>query len=142
MIHRSGDTKVAGKGRWMACLSRPPAWILEGVNPAGANAEPGDKIIVTETLAVTVVQLLERTKIRHGANVTSDCAPLWNAVNARAATRHRYKEGCDARRSWVVALWIADQSDVGIKLDTESIPVNRSRWCHRRNRALLSRLRG
>ena len=101
--------------------------IVSGVNPAGANAEPGDKIIVTGDVGrhgCTI--LLERDRFGMEANVTSDCAPLWNAVNAALEAVPDIHVIRDATRGGVgtVLYEIADQSDVGIKLDTESIPVN------------------
>ena len=58
--------------------------------------------------------------------MTSDCAPLWNAVNAALEAAPDIHVIRDATRGGVgtVLYEIADQSDVGIKLDTESIPVN------------------
>ena len=102
----SGDTKVAGKGQvdGVFITTTGVGEILEGVNPAGANAEPGDM----------------------EANVTSDCAPLWNAVNSALEAAPDIHVIRDATRGGVgtVLYEIADQSDVGIKLDTESVPVN------------------
>ena len=70
--------------------------------------------------------LLERDRFGMEANVTSDCAPLWNAVNAALEAAPDIHVIRDATRGGVgtVLYEIADQSDVGIKLDTESIPVN------------------
>nr|WP_298573457.1 hydrogenase expression/formation protein HypE [uncultured Mogibacterium sp.] len=125
----SGDTKVAGKGQvdGVFITTTGVGEILEGVNPAGAKAEPSDKIIVTGDVGrhgCTI--LLERDRFGMEANVTSDCAPLWNAVNAALEAAPDIHVIRDATRGGVgtVLYEIADQSDVGIKLDTESIPVN------------------
>lgn len=125
----SGDTKVAGKGQvdGVFITTTGVGEIMEGVNPAGAHAEPGDKIIVTGDVGrhgCTI--LLERDRFGMEASVTSDCAPLWNAVHATLEAAHDIHVIRDATRGGVgtVLYEIADQSNVGIKLDTEAVPVN------------------
>lgn len=101
--------------------------IIEGVNPTGTNAKPGDKIIVTGDIGrhgCTI--LLERDRYGMEANVTSDCAPLWSAVHAALDAAPDIHVIRDATRGGVgtVLYEIADQSNVGVKLDTESIPLD------------------
>lgn len=125
----SGDTKVAGRGQvdGVFITTTGVGEIIEGVNPTGTNARPGDKIIVTGDIGrhgCTI--LLERDRYGMEANVTSDCAPLWSAVHAALGAAPDIHVIRDATRGGVgtVLYEIADQSNVGVKLDTESIPLD------------------
>ena len=59
------------------------------------------------------------------ADVTSDCAPLWNTVEAVMNTTHNLHVIRDATRGGVgtVLYEIAGQSNVGIRLDAAAVPV-------------------
>ena len=81
----SGDTKVAGKGQvdGVFITTTGVGEILPGVETSGALAKPGDAVIVTGDIGrhgCTI--LLARNEFGIDADVTSDCAPLWGAVNA------------------------------------------------------------
>lgn len=125
----SGDTKVAGKGQvdGIFITTTGVGEIMEGVNPAGANAKPGDKILVTGDIGrhgCTI--LLERDRFGMEADVTSDCAPLWKAVCSALNVAPDIHVIRDATRGGVgtVLYEIADQSNVGIKLVSELIPLS------------------
>lgn len=124
----SGDTKVAGKGQvdGIFITTTGVGQIMEGAELSGAYAKPGDAIIVTGDVGrhgCTV--LLERDRFGMEAHVTSDCAPLWNAVNAVLTETKDVHVIRDATRGGVgtVLYEIAEQSNVGISLDMESVPV-------------------
>lgn len=124
----SGDTKVAGKGQvdQIFITTTGVGQIAEGVETSGAKAEPGDAIIVTGDIGrhgCTI--LLAREDFGIEADVTSDCAPLWGAVEAVLDTGSDVHVIRDATRGGVgtVLYEIAAQSDVGIKLDSTAIPV-------------------
>ena len=124
----SGDTKVAGKGQvdQIFITTTGVGQIAEGVETSGAKAEPGDAIIVTGDIGrhgCTI--LLAREDFGIEADVTSDCAPLWGAVEAVLDTGGDVHVIRDATRGGVgtVLYEIAAQSDVGIKLDSTAIPV-------------------
>ena len=124
----SGDTKVAGKGQvdQIFITTTGVGQIAEGVETSGAKAEPGDAIIVTGDIGrhgCTI--LLAREDFGIEADVTSDCAPLWGAVEAVLDTGSDVHVIRDATRGGVgTELYeIAAQSDVGIKLDSTAIPV-------------------
>ena len=124
----SGDTKVAGKGQvdGVFITTTGIGAIEEGVTVGGALAQPGDAIIVTGDIGrhgCTI--LLEREDFEIDADVTSDCAPLWNTVKAVMDITHDLHVIRDATRGGVgtVLYEIAGQSNVGIRLDAKAVPV-------------------
>ena len=124
----SGDTKVAGKGQvdGVFITTTGIGAIEEGVTVGGALAQPGDAIIVTGDIGrhgCTI--LLEREDFGIDADVTSDCAPLWNTVKAVMDITHDLHVIRDATRGGVgtVLYEIAGQSNVGIRLDANAVPV-------------------
>lgn len=124
----AGDTKVAGKGQvdGVFITTTGIGQIIEDVNTSGFNAKPGDAIIVTGDVGrhgCTV--LLARNDFGIKADVTSDCAPLWGTVEAMLDTTKDIHVIRDATRGGVgtVLYEIAEQSKVGIRLDSKSIPV-------------------
>ena len=110
----SGDTKVAGKGQvdQIFITTTGVGQIAEGV-VTGDIGRHGCTI------------LLAREDFGIEADVTSDCAPLWGAVEAVLDTGSDVHVIRDATRGGVgtVLYEIAAQSDVGIKLDSTAIPV-------------------
>ncbi len=125
----SGDTKVAGKGQvdGVFITTTGVGELLPGVDLAGANAKPGDVIIVTGDVGrhgCTI--LLARDDFGIEAEVTSDCAPLWDSVEAMLHATKNIHVIRDATRGGVgtVLYEIAAQSSVGVKLDAASVPVD------------------
>jgi hydrogenase expression/formation protein HypE len=101
--------------------------ILDGVETSGAYAKPGDAIIVTGDIGrhgCTI--LLERENLGIEADIKSDCAPLWGTVESMIATTKDIHVIRDATRGGVgtVLYEIAAESNVGILLDSASIPVD------------------
>lgn len=125
----AGDTKVAGKGQCggVFITTTGVGEIMEGVHTSGALAKPGDSIIVTGDIGRhgTAI-LLSRDDYGIEADVTSDCAPLWNAVHAALTAVPDLHVIRDATRGGVgtVLYEIASESGVGIRLDSEKIPVD------------------
>ena len=125
----AGDTKVAGRGQvdGVFITTTGVGEVVEGVEPAGAKAAPGDAIIVTGDVGrhgCTI--LLERDDFGIEGDVTSDCAPLWASVRAMLDVTHDVHVIRDATRGGVgtVLYEIAAQSNVGVRLDAASIPVD------------------
>ena len=110
----SGDTKVAGRGQvdGVFITTTGVGRILEGVNTSGALAKPGDVVIVSG-------DGIE-------ADVTSDCAPLWNTVKAMFEASKDIHVIRDATRGGVgtVLYEITGQSNVGIHIKATDIPVD------------------
>ena len=125
----SGDTKVAGKGQvdGIFITTTGMGEIEEGVQTSGDLAKPGDAIIVTGDVGrhgCTI--LLAREEFGIEAEITSDCAPLWGTVKAMMDQTHDIHVICDATRGGVgtVLYEIAEQSNVGIRLDAAAVPVD------------------
>ena len=127
-----GKLSICGTVNDLACMGARPLYLTcafvieEGVTVGGALAQPGDAIIVTGDIGrhgCTI--LLEREDFGIDADVTSDCAPLWNTVKAVMDTTHDLHVIRDATRGGVgtVLYEIAGQSNVGIRLDAKAVPV-------------------
>ncbi len=124
----AGDTKVAGRGQvdGVFITTTGVGELVDGASPAGDSAQPGDAVIVTGDIGrhgCTV--LLARDSFGIDADVTSDCAPLWGAVEDMLDVTRDIHVIRDATRGGVgtVLYEIAGQSNVGIQLDATSIPV-------------------
>lgn len=125
----SGDTKVAGKGQvdGLFITTTGVGEILPGVETSGALAMPGDVVIVTGDVGrhgCTI--LLARDEFGIEADVTSDCAPLWGSVKAMLDETKGIHVIRDATRGGVgtVLYEIAHQSNVGVRIDAASVPVD------------------
>lgn len=125
----SGDTKVAGKGQvdGVFITTTGVGEIMPGVETSGALAKPGDAVIVTGDVGrhgCTI--LLARDEFGIDADVTSDCAPLWCAVKAMLDVTKDIHVIRDATRGGVgtVLYEIAHQSNVGVRIDASSVPVD------------------
>lgn len=124
----AGDTKVAGKGQVdrIFITTTGIGKLTDGVETSGAKAVPGDAVIVTGDIGrhgCTI--LLARNTFGIDAAVTSDCAPLWGAVESMLSVTKDVHVIRDATRGGVgtVLYEIAAQSKVGICLQSAQIPV-------------------
>ncbi len=124
----AGDTKVAGKGQvdGVFITTTGVGEIIDGVETSGAKAKPGDVVLVTGDIGrhgCTI--LLEREDFGIDADVTSDCAPLWECVKAMLDVTKDIHVIRDATRGGVgtVLYEIAGQSEVGVKIDSGKVPV-------------------
>lgn len=125
----SGDTKVAGKGQvdGVFITTTGVGEILPDVETSGAKAQAGDAIIVTGDIGrhgCTI--LLAREDFGIDADITSDCAPLWNAVETALSVTKDIHVIRDATRGGVgtVLYEIAAQSNVGVKIESSAVPVD------------------
>ncbi len=124
----AGDTKVAGKGQVdrLFITTTGIGLATEGVSLSGASAKPGDAVIVTGDIGRHgCAVLLARHRFGIDADVTSDCAPLWETVQAMLAETKDIHVIRDATRGGVgtVLHEIAAQSGVGIRIDRQAVPV-------------------
>lgn len=127
----AGDTKVAGKGQvdGVFITTTGVGEILDGVTTSGTLAKENDKIIVTGDVGRHgCAILLARNDFQIEANVTSDCAPLWPTVEKVLENTHDVHVIRDATRGGVgtVLYEIASQSQVGVRLEQNQIPVDPS----------------
>jgi len=124
----TGDTKVVPKGAAdkifinTSGIGQP----LTQTNISGANAHPGDKIILSGDIAdhgVTI--LMQREGLRFDAAIQSDSAPLNHMVEQMLAVSGEVHVLRDPTRGGVGTTLneIALQSQVGIQINEESIPV-------------------
>ena len=124
----AGDTKVAGKGQvdGVFITTTGIGVLRDGAKTSGFSARPGDAIIVSGDIGrhgLTI--LLAREDLGIEAEITSDCAPLWECVESMMDVTRDIHVIRDATRGGVgtVLYEIAEQSKVGILLDREKIPV-------------------
>lgn len=124
----AGDTKVAGKGQVdnVFITTSGIGEIIPGVRTSGTAAKPGDAVIVTGDVGrhgCTI--LLARDEFGIEADVTSDCAPLWGTVEELFDVTKDIHVIRDATRGGVgtVLYEIAGQSNVGIRIDSQAVPV-------------------
>ena len=125
----AGDTKVAGKGQvdGVFITTTGVGQIMENVHTSGSLAKPGDHVLVTGDIGRHgCCILLERDEFGIEAEVNSDCAPLWNSVEAVLREVPDVHVIRDATRGGVgtVLYEIAGESNVGFLLDQEAIPVD------------------
>jgi hydrogenase expression/formation protein HypE len=124
----TGDTKVVPRGKVDKIFINTSGigLIPAGVNVSGDKARPGDKVIVSGTIADHGVTILsEREGLKFDSDIKSDSAPLNHMVKAVL------KSGCsvhvlrDPTRGGVGTTLneIAVQSKVGIQLFEDRLPV-------------------
>lgn len=125
----AGDTKVAGKGQvdHIFITTTGIGKLTEGVSTSGAFAKPGDAVLVTGDIGrhgCTI--LLAREDLGIDAEIRSDCAPLWGTVESMIQTTKEIHVIRDATRGGVgtVLYEIAAESHVGVRLNSEAIPVD------------------
>lgn len=125
----AGDTKVAGKGQadHVFITTTGVGTLTEDFRTSGAFARPGDAILVTGDVGrhgCTI--LLAREDLGIEADIKSDCAPLWGTVEAMIETTKDIHVIRDATRGGVgtVLYEIASESQVGVRLNSEAIPVD------------------
>ena len=124
----AGDTKVAGKGQvdHIFITTTGIGELQTDIHTSGANAQPGDAILVTGDIGRHgCAILLARGSYSIDAAVTSDCAPLWPMVNALLKETTDIHTMRDATRggTGTVLYEIAAESQVGICLDDTKLPV-------------------
>ncbi len=125
----AGDTKVAGKGQvdGVFITTTGVGQIMDGVHTSGSLAKKGDTVLVTGDIGRHgCCILLERDEFGIEAEVSSDCAPLWNSVEAVLREVPDVHVIRDATRGGVgtVLYEIAGESNVGFLLDQEAIPID------------------
>lgn len=125
----AGDTKVAGKGQVdnIFITTSGVGIMRDGIKTGGALAEPGDVVIVTGDVGrhgCTI--LLEREDLGIEADIVSDCAALGGTVDAMLTAAPDIHVIRDATRGGVgtVLYEIANESSVGVRLESANIPVD------------------
>lgn len=124
----TGDTKVVQKGAADKIFINTSGIgvIPDNVHISGANAKPGDKVIITGTIGEHGCSiLLEREKLNISSTIKSDCAPLNKLVESIIDVTKDVHVMRDPTRGGVATTLneIAVQSSVGIRLYEDRIPV-------------------
>lgn len=124
----SGDTKVVqrGKGDGMYINTAGVGALRDGVHLSGANAQAGDAVILSGTMGDHGIAVLSaRGDLGFEADIASDVAPLHDLAAAMLETGARIHVMRDPTRGGVATTLneIAQQSDVGIVLREDALPV-------------------
>jgi hydrogenase expression/formation protein HypE len=124
----AGDTKVVQKGKADGLYITTSGFgILDYPgNISGANAQPGDVVIVSGTLGDHGIAVLAaRGELGFSANITSDVAPLNHLVKEMLTISSGIHVLRDPTRGGLATTLneIANQSQVSIVLSEQTIPV-------------------
>ncbi len=124
----AGDTKVVqrGKADGLYINTTGVGTLVDGVNIGGANAKPGDVVILSGPLGDHGIAVLSaRGELGFEADVQSDVASLNHLVAAIVAVSRQVHVLRDPTRGGAATTLneIARQSKVGIVINEESIPT-------------------
>ncbi len=124
----AGDTKVVQKGKadGLYINTAGVGLVPEQVHISGTNAQPGDVVILSGSIGDHGIAVLgARGELGFEADVVSDAAPLNHLVQAMLAASPNIHVLRDPTRGGVATTLneIARQSNVGIVLDEDKIPV-------------------
>jgi len=125
-----GDTKVVEKGAADEIfLTTSGVGILDNkLNISGRNAKPGNIVILSGTIADHGIAILNaRQELELKGKLLSDVAPLNNLVE-KMLNAGKINTMRDPTRGGLATTLneIAEQSDVGIEIIEERIPINKS----------------
>lgn len=125
----TGDTKVVPKGAADKIFINTTGIgvIPDGVTVGGQGARPGDRIILSGTMADHGIAVLtQREGLKFASNARSDTAPLNHMVQKIIGTTKNTHVLRDPTRGGVGTALneIAAQSNMGIKLSEDRLPVD------------------
>ncbi len=125
----TGDTKVVNRGNAdkLFITSSGLGVIPPGTNISGANARPGDKIIVSGTIGEHGIAVMsQREGLKFSVPVKSDCAPLHKLVAEMLKISSQIHCLRDPTRGGLATTLneFARQSSVGIEIEEEKIPIS------------------
>jgi hydrogenase expression/formation protein HypE len=126
----TGDTKVVPKGAVDRIFINTSGigLIPHSVNVASPNAEVGDRIILSGTIADHGITILTRREgLSFKSDLTSDTAPLNHMVKQMFAASNNIHVLRDPTRGGVGTALneIAEKSQVGIKIYEDKIPLKK-----------------
>ena len=127
----TGDTKVVNQGNADKLFINTAGIgiIPEGVDISGANAVPGDKVILSGSIGDHGMAIMsQREGLRFKMPIESDCAPLNHLVADMLAASKNIHCLRDPTRGGLATTLneLAAQSSVGINLEEDRIPVEES----------------
>jgi hydrogenase expression/formation protein HypE len=124
----TGDTKVVEKGKGDGVfVNTTGIGLVPGKLELSADrARPGDKVLLSGPIGEHGIAILaQREGLEFETTIQSDSAPLHTLVHDMLAATHEIRCMRDPTRGGVSSTLneIAQQSQVGIELDEQSIPV-------------------
>jgi hydrogenase expression/formation protein HypE len=124
----AGDTKVVNQGNAdkLFINTSGVGLVPQGIDISGANARPGDRVIVSGTLGDHGIAIMsQREGLSFSTTLKSDCAPLNQLVAEMLQESHRVNCLRDPTRGGLATVLneIAKQSGVGIEIEESLIPV-------------------
>lgn len=124
----AGDTKVVNQGDAdkLFINTSGVGVVPQGVDISGANARPGDKVIVSGTLGDHGIAIMsQREGLSFSTTLQSDCAPLNQLVAEMLQESRSINCLRDPTRGGLATSLneIAKQSKVGIEIEESLIPV-------------------
>ncbi|MCF6248281.1 MAG: hydrogenase expression/formation protein HypE [Desulfobacula sp.] len=124
----TGDTKVVPRGKADKIFINTSGIgiIPPGVNLSGSNAKPGDKIIISGTIADHGITVLSsREGLKFDSDIRTDSAPLNTMAQSLVNGDCDLRVLRDPTRGGLGTTLneIASQSDVGITIDELTLPV-------------------
>ena len=124
----TGDTKVVDRGSADKIFINTAGvgLVPEGVKISGANARPGDKVILSGNIGEHGMAVLsKREGLQFAAPIESDCAPLNRLVAAMLKEAPDIRCLRDPTRGGLASTLneLAGQSGVGIRIEEAGIPV-------------------
>lgn len=127
----AGDTKVVGRGSadLMFINTAGVGTVPEGIHISGANARPGDVVIVNGPMGAHGLAIMsQREGLEFSFPLQSDCAPLNGLVAAMLDADSRIHCLRDPTRGGLATTLneLALQSGVGIEIEESLIPVPES----------------
>ena len=125
----AGDTKVVDRGKAdRLFINTAGIGLIEGgADISGSNARPGDKIILSGGIGEHGMAVMsQREGLHFSLPVASDCAPLNHLVAAMMAVSSNIHSLRDPTRGGLASTLneFAKQSDVGIVIEEDKIPVH------------------
>lgn len=127
----AGDTKVVekGSGDGIFITTAGVGWLPDGIDIHGANAKPGDSIIISGTLGDHGIAVLAaRGELGFQTAIQSDMAPLNHLIQTTLqAAPHTHVLRDPTRGGLATTLnEIACQSQVGMLLEEDQLPIKNS----------------
>lgn len=126
----TGDTKVVERGRadGLYINTAGIGRVVASRRLSGANAQPGDAVIVNGFLGEHGVAVMSRREgISFQTSIVSDCAPLWPLVKLILESGAEIHAMRDPTRGGLAATVcdIARASSVGIRLEETALPIGK-----------------
>jgi hydrogenase expression/formation protein HypE len=125
----TGDTKVVNRGSADRLFINTTGIgiVPDGLDISGANAKVGDKIILNGNIGDHGIAVMsQREGLKFSVPVQSDCAPLNKLVAQMLEVSTKIHSLRDPTRGGLATTLneIAKQSDVGIRIYEDRIPIN------------------